>query len=138
MEFTKDNLNKAFKALRALGMLARQSFLCCSNCAGTALANDAEKMVDAGKTPKGCVFYHRQDAAALVPPSWDRPWRSRRPADKRTLMIRYGKLDTNKHGNVGLPTVEVGKLVCKTFDECGVPYEWDGNPDSCIQVIVQA
>jgi hypothetical protein len=52
----KEKLNKAFKALRKLGYVAKQNFLCCQNCAWSALTDEqAEK----------AVFYHAQDFSDL-------------------------------------------------------------------------
>ena len=48
----KENLNKAFKALRKLGYFARQNFWCCQNCAWSALTDEQAKKA---------VFYHYQD-----------------------------------------------------------------------------
>jgi hypothetical protein len=132
----RQNLDAAFEALTEAGFLARQNFMCCSNCAGTALANEAEKLVDAGTPPKGCVFYHEQDAEVFGYDEEDEDGYVSRNRRCGNLMIRYGNLDTTKHGEIGLPTVEVGQIVCKTFDKFGVPYEWDNDPSSCIEVRV--
>jgi hypothetical protein len=156
----KEKLDAAFEALTQAGFLARQNFMCCGNCAGTALANEAEELVDAGMTPKGAVFFHQQDAEVLDwfandeddydPEADDEEYayqRSYRPSGNagarrmsrgtRRLMVRYSVLGTTKHGDIGLPTVEIGKLVCETFDRFGITYTWDGNPGSCIEVNVE-
>lgn len=133
-------LNKAFKAMRKVGLLARQNYLCCGNCGGTALANRAEVVLDKavdGATDydekalrlfgsrytsliKGCVFFHEQDNEHRM--------------RERKFMLRFGELNTSKYGTIGLPTKEVGELVCRILTECQIAYTWDGNPDRCIEV----
>ena len=127
----KKSLNLAFRELRSRGFMARQNFLCCSNCVGTSLATRAEILKDKNTPPQGCVFYHRQDAEALKPPEtrWERK-------NDCYLMIRYGSLDTTKHGQIGLPTSEVGNIVAEVFRKYNIQFEWDGSPDSCIRVLV--
>lgn len=39
----KAKLNLAFKALRKLGYIAKQSFMCCSSCAGAQMGHDVQK-----------------------------------------------------------------------------------------------
>jgi hypothetical protein len=129
-------LNEAFKQFRRAGLVARQNFLCCSGCAGYKIATDIEKMIDAGKPrPKGTVFYHRQDGEALR----DRPSRSfesRQVAEDRTMCLRYGPVDTQKHGEIGEPAIEVGRLVCAILADVGIGYDWSGDPDKCINISV--
>lgn len=136
LKFEKENLNKAFKELRKRGYLARQNFMCCSNCAGTALADAATKLKDKGKDVRGCVFYHHQDAAALRYDPCKFSWR-RRPYQFERMMIRFGSLDTTKYGEIGLPTLEVGKEVCSVFNTFGVPYEWLESEDLCIELVLR-
>ena len=49
---TKENINKAFKALRKEGFFARQNFWCCSGCGWSAMTETQAK---------SAVFYHQQD-----------------------------------------------------------------------------
>jgi hypothetical protein len=117
-----DLLTTAFKRMRHEGLLARQRFLCCSGCAGYAMAERAEKLVDQGKRDKikGCVFYHRQDADTLD--------------EIGEVYLAYGELATTRHGKIGLPTAEVGQMVTRILGEVGLAYEWDGNPGTRILV----
>lgn len=118
----KDKLNKAFSLMRKAGLMARQNFSCCSSCAGYALAKAAVDQ-PAKKRAKiqGTCFYHRQDADNL--------------RDGHDLMLRYGPLDTEEHGQIGLETVEVGRLVVDCLAVAGLNYEWSGNPRECITVL---
>ena len=45
-------------------------------------------------------------------------------------------MDSTKYDTIGLPTAEVGKLVCECLTEAGVPFEWDGKASTCILVVV--
>jgi hypothetical protein len=113
-------LSRAFQALRKLGYLARRNYLCCSSCAGASLANEAERLLDAGAKPRGAVFYHRQDTEAF--------------RDGHHLRIRFGQLHTAKHGDIGLETQSIGQEVMGVLLKCGVAAEWDGNPNTTIMI----
>lgn len=110
-------LNQVFRALRKQGFIARQNFMCCGNCAGSQIASDITEMLDKGKDRGkilGCVFYHRQDAERF------------RQGDD--LYLAFGSVDTQKYGEVGLPTSYVGNMVCYELAKAGIGFEWDGNP----------
>lgn len=116
-------LTKVFRELRKQGLIARQNFLCCGNCAGSQIACDITEMIDKGKdraSIKGCVFYHQQDAE-----------RFREGYD---LWLAFGNVDTEKYGKVGLSTVAVGYMVCAELAKAGIRYEWDGNESKRISV----
>jgi hypothetical protein len=140
MRFRKENLDAAFEYLAQAGFLARQNFMCCSNCAGYALCSEAEVLVDAGTPPNGAVFYHAQDAEVFgYPDSNEDEDDGFFPEARRSgpLMIRFSGFDTTKHGWVGLQTVQVGQTVEAVFTRFEVPFTWDGTPDSCIEVNVE-
>lgn len=114
-------LEEAFEDLREQGFLAERNFMCCWNCAGCELANRATELRDAGKPDvKGCVFYHEHD--------------NEKYEEGRDFYISYGIIGTVKHGDIGLPTVEVGKLVVETFSRHGITTDWDGDGDARILV----
>jgi hypothetical protein len=119
----KANLDAAFKCLRGTGLLARQSFMCCSSCAGYQMALDAKKLDDAGKAPTGCVFYHKQDAENL--------------REGQDFYLAFGQIthygDEGKQTHYG-DTAAVGKLVVDVLSRHGVKTEWDGNPNTRIKV----
>ena len=87
------------------------------------MATRAAELVDRGTAKdgiKGCVFYHRQDADELD--------------DHGFVHLAYGPLETEKHGTVGFPAVEIGQLVTRILGEVGLAFEWDGSPDTRILV----
>src|SRR5574343_111634 len=119
---TKDRLNAAFKAMRKAGLIARQSFSCCGSCGGYEIARQVTAMIDAGKPePTGCVFYHRQDTARF--------------SKGGDLFLAYGQIGTQKHGDIGMTTEQVGKAVVKCLHDAGLEYEWDGDENTRILVI---
>lgn len=115
-----ENLNNAFKEMRKEGLIARQNFLCCGNCAGYAITGLAEKAVKAGKKFTGVVYYHAQDND-----------RKKRGQD---FNLGYGAVDSNEMGKLGLGTLKVGHLVCDTLKKHGVIYEWDGKPETTVLI----
>lgn len=126
---SQEKLNEAFKLLRKEGLIARQRFSCCRGCAGCEIADEVSGKVDAGKKlPKGAVFYTRQGGF------WGGSTPGSRFARPTKCYLSFGNVSTSKHGDIGLPTVEVGKLICKVLDKVGLHYEWDGTEDQCIMV----
>jgi hypothetical protein len=114
----KYRLNKAFAAMRAMGLIARQNYECCSSCAGYAITEDAVIRVNKGKKVNGSVFYHHQDTESFL--------------DGETLHIRFGQLDSQQLGPIGLDTTKVGALVLAALEAAGLEPYWNGSPDSTI------
>lgn len=115
-------LTEAFKLVRREGLIARQSYLCCRGCAGAELANEVEATLDAGKEgPKGYVFYTKQQGFV-------------ENFKVQSIFLAYGAVHSEKYGDVGLPTVEVGRLVCDALTKTGLTFKWNGSPDKCIEV----
>lgn len=136
-------LNKVFQMLRGMGYVARQRYKCCSSCAGAAIAHEFNEKAkkDPSFSPKGFIFYHQQDTIT------EREIRaSKWKAEPPSMQIRFGPVEysaqtfqgapiegeTDKKW--GLPIAEIGKRVTEVLQECGIVYEWDGNPDKCIEV----
>lgn len=114
-----DRLTEAFKILRSQGVIARKNYMCCQSCAGYGIAEYVSKMPDKKRlNVKGSVFYHAQDASRL--------------RQSGAVYLAFGCLETEKHGTVGLPTVEVGKMVVEALTKVGLAYEWDGTEDTRI------
>ncbi len=124
----QDKLTRAFALVRKRGVVARQRFMCCRSCAGCALASDLAAKVtkDArGKDKfKGVVFYTKQGGF----------FDGNRPC---SCYLSFGQVDTVEHGALGLPTVEVGKIVVECLREVGLAFEWDGTGDKCIEVKIE-
>lgn len=113
---------EAFKLLRKKGLIARSNFSCCQNCAGYAIAGYLEELPESKrKKIKGVVYWHKQDEQSF--------------RESGTLYLAYGDVDTKKCGVVGLPTAEVGKIICDTFKELSIPFEWNGNGETRIKVL---
>lgn len=114
------DLALVFKRLRRMGLIARMNYLCCGGCAGSQIATDAVDRVKKGKLVNGTCFYHRQD--------------NERHQNGYSLYLRFGCLDTVEMGKIGLPTVEVGKMITKVLTEEGIAFEWDGTAEAAIKV----
>jgi hypothetical protein len=119
------SLTAAFGTLKDLGYIAREDFACCGNCAGYELTMLAEEEIDQGRPAesiRGAVFYHRQDAEDFAAGS--------------DFYIGYGPLHSVRHGDLGLPTEQVGREVVDVFGKHGIGTEWDGHGDQRIKVLV--
>lgn len=113
----KAAVTAAFKELRREGFAARQNFMCCGGCAGSAMPDD-----------KPGVYYHRQ--------ADDRSWHDGHGWTKgqrvdylcSTLHISYGDVD-------GGDDREVGIKLYHALQRNGLHVEWDGNPANCVIVL---
>ena len=113
-------LNKAFAEMRRQGLLARQSFMCCRNCAGCEVAHIIEGMTPEKRAlVKGTCFYTKQDG-------FDN--------DKDGTYLAFGLVDTSKFGEIGEPTVKVGERVVSILKAVGLAVEWDGTEGQRIWV----
>jgi hypothetical protein len=121
---TYEQIKTAFANLRKQGYIARRSFMCCSGCAGCAIANQVEAMPEAKRAKvRGAVFFTKQDAESF------------NDHRRGNLMIRYGRVKTQV-GDFGDDTADVGKALCSALAAAGVAFDWDGDPDTCVEVAV--
>lgn len=58
----RSNLNQAFAELNEIGVLARENFACCGNCASTEIHDER----DDSRHWHGYLWYHQQDTESLV------------------------------------------------------------------------
>ena len=116
-------LDRVFAILEKQGFLARQNFMCCSGCAGQALATEASDLKDKGIEVKGAVYYHQQDMEGFV--------------KNGKSVIRYSQVNTNKHGFIGLEDVEIGNIVYDLLLKQGIETTWTGSPDDVIFVALE-
>lgn len=122
----KEKLNLAFKKLRKMGFIAKQSFMCCNSCGSATIAHELNEHLDkGGKKPLGAVFYCRQ--VGLIQRDGQRQYASK-------LNLQFGSISTGKHGEVGLPTEEVGAQVVKVLESFGLFVNWNGDPNESIEV----
>jgi hypothetical protein len=121
----KAKLNEAFKLMRGEGLVARQSFTCCRSCAGCELVAIVGKMTPAKQQAlKGAAFYTRQDAKGMS---------ARRFAG---VYIGFGPVETIAV-DLGLPAVEVGRIVVRCLEAVGLPVEWSGSEHERVWVPFQ-
>ena len=123
-------LNAVFKMLRQEGYTARQRFMCCSGCAGAAIAVEFKEKLDKDPTftTKGFVYFHAQDQITEEDIRRN-VYESKGPS----MMLRFGPVEpSGTKLLIGQSCAEVGVAVINVLNACGVEYEWDGNPDVCI------
>lgn len=119
-----ESLTNAFQTMRKAGLLARQNFWCCGSCAGYAMAQKATELIDKGKDVqeiKGCVFYHNQD--------------NERKRNGKNFHLAFGQLGSEKYGDIGLATKEVGRLVCQILSVFNITFKWDGKAETRIEIL---
>ncbi|SCG68550.1 DUF6891 domain-containing protein [Micromonospora coxensis] len=104
-----DRLTAAFRALDAVGIVARENFACCQNCG----LGEIGAEVPQGRGVRGYAFYHQQDAEHAV--------------EGDALHVAYGSFE-------GPPTVELGEEVAAALRAEGLTVDWAGDPNTRIRV----
>ena len=115
---TRYDVNKLFKMCRAVGLFARQNYWCCNSCGCAALESDMQ--------PKhvGWLFYNQQDTDAFVFDGVEDSvlW--------RPLWLTYGDPKGDPED-----TIAVGHMILALMSELGLQTEWDGNPNTRINIL---
>ncbi|WP_327175353.1 hypothetical protein OG599_08560 [Streptomyces sp. NBC_01335] len=107
-ESDADRLERAFAALGAAGLTARQNFTCCRSCGmGEVWAED--------ESARGFVFFHSQGTASA--------------AAGHGLALYYGGFDDSEE-----TTTAVGGEVVAALRDAGLTVEWDGNPSKAVEL----
>ncbi|MFF4354510.1 DUF6891 domain-containing protein [Streptomyces sp. NPDC001530] len=104
-----ERVTRAFEALDADGITARENFTCCRTC-GTAEIADERR-----EAARGFVYFHSQCTQSA--------------AAGHGLMLLYGGFDGSAE-----TTAAVGREVVAALGAAGLSTEWDGSPDSAITV----
>lgn len=125
----QEKLTKALALVRKQGIIARQKYKCCTGCASCAIAVEvAEKVTKDARVKdkiKGAVFFSKQ-GGFFSAPKWSGP---------TTCFVHFGQVETSEHGPIGLPSLEVAKILVECLKEVGLAYEWDGTEDKCVEVL---
>jgi len=103
-----ERITRAFEALEASGITARENFTCCRGCG---LAEIGAEREDA----RGFVFFHQQV--------------TEHAADGYGLALHYGGFDESAQ-----TTTAVGHEIVTALTAAALSTEWDGNPDMAIEV----
>ncbi|WP_052847713.1 DUF6891 domain-containing protein [Streptomyces avicenniae] len=108
-ETDPERLTRAFTALEAAGLTARESFTCCRSCGRSEIA-------DAGRPDaRGFVYFPSQAAESA--------------AAGHGLALYYGGFDGSS-----ATTTAVGREVVAALAAAGLCAEWSGDPDQAITV----
>lgn len=107
-----DRLDRAFAELEASGILARQKYSDCQTCGADEIRTEAKAAIAGGARIRGFVFYHDQDAEAVL---------------GGTLHLAYDDIDGTEAG-----ALAIGKAVVAALESWGLATSWDG---SCAQRI---
>lgn len=102
-----DRLDRAFAALEARGIVARQNFSCCSTCGVAEIGDEIAEAECRGDRVRGYAFYHAQDADGAV--------------DGGGLYLNYDSIEESE-----APALEVGRVIVATLKEHGLETDWDG------------
>ncbi|MFD8480106.1 DUF6891 domain-containing protein [Kitasatospora sp. NPDC059673] len=108
-ETDPERVARAFAALEAAGITARENFTCCRNC------GHEEIGAEAAEGSRGFVYFHSQGTEGA--------------ASGQDLWLLYGGWD-------GSPdtTAAVGREVVAALEDRGLEVRWDGSPDEAIRV----
>lgn len=108
-ETDPERLTRAFTALEAAGITARENFTCCRTCGNAEI--DAER----ASGSHGYVYFHSQS--------------TERAASGGGLMLYFGGFD-----NARETSLRVGREVVTVLDSVGLPTVWDGDPERAVHV----
>ncbi|MGW2571947.1 DUF6891 domain-containing protein [Streptomyces sp. NPDC001537] len=108
-ETDPERLTRAFTALQAAGITARENFTCCRSCGQSEIGGEA------GPDARGFVYFHTQctDSAAAG----------------HGLRLLYGGFDGSSE-----TTAAIGREVVTALEATGLRTEWDGDPGRAITV----
>jgi hypothetical protein len=110
-----DRLDRAFDALDAEGVLARQNFSCCQRCGSGEMFDLVHDEREMGRALDGYVFYHAQDTDSVVAGG--------------SLHLRYAGM-----GDGPGDTAAIGRRVVEALRAEGLEASWDGRPDRTIEL----
>ncbi|MEV2276384.1 hypothetical protein AB0I72_12415 [Nocardiopsis sp. NPDC049922] len=109
-----ERLTRAFRALDESGIVAREDFTCCGNCARDALRSEiAAHDTDEGHAIRGYVYYHAQEAT--------------RATEGRGLHLGFGAVHEIRRA-------AVGEEIAETLRAHGLTVAWNGDPDTTLAV----
>ncbi|MCK1798380.1 hypothetical protein MTQ01_20590 [Streptomyces sp. XM4193] len=106
-ETDPERLTRAFVALEAAGITAREHFTCCRTC------GNAEIGAERAPGSRGFVYFHTQS--------------TERAAGGGGLTLHYGGFDGSES-----TTVAVGREIVAAAESVGLTSDWDGSPDRAI------
>lgn len=104
-----DRLTRAFEALNAHGVTARENFTCCRTC------GSADIGAERAEGDRGFVYFHTQCTESA--------------AQGQGLMLLYGGFDGSAE-----TTTAVGHQVVAALDAAGLSAVWDGDPDKAVEI----
>lgn len=108
-ETDPERLTRAFTALKAAGITARENFACCRNC------GNAEIGGERAPGSHGYVYFHSQSTEQAV--------------SGGGLMLYYGGFDGTDE-----TARRVGREVVTVLDSVGLPTVWDGDPGRAVHI----
>ncbi|GAB2745028.1 DUF6891 domain-containing protein [Kitasatospora kifunensis] len=108
-ETDPERLTRAFTALQAAGITARENFTCCRSCGQSEIGGQG------GPDARGFVYFHTQCTDSAVA--------------GRGLMLLFGGFDGSSE-----TTTAIGQEVVAALEAAGLPVEWDRDPGRAITV----
>lgn len=109
-----DRLERAFEALEAVGIVARENFTCCQTCGHAEIGMELRE----GETARGYTFFHQQDTDTV--------------AGGGALMLAYGPM---VQGVESVATI--GREVAEALRTAGLTVEWNGDVSKRIGVAMK-
>ncbi|MFJ5883650.1 DUF6891 domain-containing protein [Kitasatospora cineracea] len=107
-ETDPERLARAFGALEAAGITARENFTCCHNCGNSEIGAENPEA-------RGFVYFHSQS--------------TEHAAEGHGLSLHYGGFDGSSE-----TTAAVGREVAAALRAAGLTVGWDGDPSRAVEV----
>jgi len=110
-----DRLDAAFAELESRGIIARQNFMDCAECAFDEVQSLMWKLREQGRKVRGYVFYHEEDTAQA--------------ARGEGLALSYGAID-----KADRKWVAIGRQVAAALNRHGLTATWSGDSNDRVTI----
>lgn len=110
-----DRLDRAFAALEAAGVIARQHFSCCGTCGSSEIWDEIDAASKTGAPVRGYTFFHMQDTESA--------------AEGDGLYLNYGAVEEGESAALAIGHEIVAALAAQRLTT-----DWDGSWDRRIHV----
>ncbi len=110
-----DRLDWAFEELDRAGIVARQTFTCCSTCGHYEIWDEIRQAKEEHPV-EGYVFYHMQDTESA--------------AAGGGLFLAYGAVEEGEEA-----LIAVGRKIVLAMERAGLRTEWNGQGNTRIQIV---
>jgi hypothetical protein len=109
-----DRLERAFAALEAGGIVARENFTCCQSCGHAEIGDELDAARERGTAVRGYAFFHQQDTERAV--------------EGGGILLAYGAVVED------VDSAAIGREIAEALRATGLTVNWSGEVSKRIGV----